>query len=95
MDLGLYSLFEVNLENSVANDLLLAKQFNFPPSQYLYKPYYYYEYILDKVKEIQKEEEERQKEQDKEMNRYKSKNYNNFKNPMQNFSMPKINIPKF
>lgn len=95
MESALYSLFEVNLENSVKNDLLISKNYNFQPSEFLHKPYYYFELILDNIKEIQDAEEKDKQEQNKNANYNPNKMASNMMNNMPHSIMPQINLPHF
>ena len=95
MESALYSLFEVNLENSVKNDLLISKNYNLQPSEFLNKPYYYFEMILNNIKEIQDTEEKDRNEQNKHTPSYNpNKIASNMMGNMAT-SMPKINLPHF
>lgn len=62
--------------------------------------YYNYEYMLEDIGEIQKQEEEQQKEQEKQYSNMNSNmNTNsmmkNAQNTINNFKAPTINVPKF
>lgn len=94
MESALYSLFEVNLENSVKNDLLISKNYNLQPSEFLNKPYYYFEMILNNIKEIQDTEEKDKTEQDKRPSYNPTKMASNMMGNMAT-TMPKMTLPHF
>ena len=94
-------LYKIDIENLVQNEALLSyKDWHIPISELERLPYWQYEYLLNKINEINKEEEKRQKEESekynsgsmsKDINAYKKQlglNNNDFKMP----SMP--NMPK-
>ena len=85
MDSAAYLLFQVDIKNSVKNDLAIARSYYLQPSEYLHKPYFYYEALLEEINEIQKKEEQHRKDSER--------NQPNFKMPQ--YKMPQVNIPKF
>ena len=64
------------------------------PSEFLNKPYYYFEMILNNIKEIQDSEEKDKNEQEKHNTYNTSKIANNMMGNMTP-TMPKMNLPKF
>lgn len=90
-------MFRVDLRNSVKNDLYIAKEYHIQPSELKVMKYYEYEWILEEIKIIQKEQERQEEAQNKQYNNMqKSLNpasmMSNIKMP--SISMPKVNIPK-
>lgn len=78
----------------VRNKIYIAKEYHIQPSEIDILPFYEYEYILEEIKLIQKEQEKQQKEQQESFDDMKS-NFNmpNFSNMSSNFKMPTLNIP--
>lgn len=93
MESVVYSIYKVNVVNSVRNSLFICREYHIQPSEILRMPYWIYEEYLANIKDIQKKEEKEQKDQDK--------RYNNMMPKMPSMpkmsapSMPKISIPKF
>lgn len=59
-------------------------------------PYYEYEYMIEDINQISKEQEEQNKRQQEDMaSMRKSMNPSNMMKGMPNMSMPKMSIPKF
>lgn len=85
----------------VRNKLYICKEYHIQPSEIDNFVYYEYEWILEEIKLIQKEQEKQQEQHDKDIGRMQSnmnpaKMMNSMKMPnMSQMSMPKMNIPKF
>lgn len=79
MESHLYLLWQVDIRNSVKNDLFIVKEYHIQPSEILRMPYYQYEWILDDIREEQKKLEEQRKQE--ELNR-------------KDYKIPKIQTPK-
>lgn len=76
----------------VRNKLYICKEYHIQPSEIDVLPFYEYEYILEDIETMQKEQEKEQENQKEMFNDMQS----NYKMPsMNNFNMPKIEIPKF
>lgn len=91
-------MFRIDLKNLVKNKLYICKEYHIQPSELDKLVYYEYEWILEEIKILQKEQEKQQEAQSKEyesMRKYSnpSSMMNNFKMP--NLSMPQVHIPKF
>lgn len=93
-------MFRVDLRNLVRNKLYISKEYHIQPSEVDKFVYYEYEWILEEIKILQKEQEQQQEQHDKDMgslrqNMDPGRMMNNMKMPnMGSMSMPKINIPK-
>lgn len=92
MELALYSMWSINVENLVKNKLFICRDYHIQPSEIDRLPYYEYEWYVENIQEIQKKEEEERKRQEKAQNKAMP-NMNSFKAP--NYSLPKMAIPKF
>lgn len=90
-------MYRVDLRNLVKNKLFICREYHIQPSEIDKFKYYEYEWILEEIKVIEKEQEKQNEKQQKEMSSMKSQ-YNpqnmmsNMKMP--SMTMPKINIPK-
>lgn len=96
MDQALYLMFRVNLRNLVKNKLGIAKEWHIQFSEIDHLPYYEFEWILEEIDIVTKEQ---QKKNEEEQKRYQSMqksipNMNNITNNMQR-SLPKVSLPKF
>jgi hypothetical protein len=85
MDSAVYLLFQVDIKNSVKNDLAIARNYYLQPSEYLHKPYFYYEALVEEINRLQEAEEQQRKQQDRSQQSYK----------MPTYKPPQVNIPKF
>ena len=57
MEFALYSLFRVDIRNLVKNKLLICKEFKIQPSEIDRLVFFEYEYMLEDIKEYQKEKQ--------------------------------------
>lgn len=111
MESALYSLFQIDVRNLVKNRLYIAKEYHIQPSEVLNMVFFEYEYMIEDIKEHQKEREAQQEKEEKEQqmmtrqmkNPYGSgfkmpsmPNYGNMKAPSMP-SMPNFanSMPKF
>lgn len=90
-------MFRVDLKSLVKNKLLICRDYHVQPSEIGQMRYYEYEWILEEIQVIQKEQEKQNEQQQKEMASMRSsynpqKMMSNMKMPSMN--MPKVNIPK-
>ena len=95
---AIYSMFRIDLRNLVKNKLYISKEYHIQPSEIDKFVYYEYEWILEEIKILQKEQEKQQESQSKEYESMrKSMNPNSMMNniKMPDFSMPQVHIPKF
>ena len=89
MESHLYLLWQVDIRNSVKNDLFIVKEYHLQPSEIKQMPYYQYEWMLEDIKEEQKKIEEQRRQE--ELNRK-----NNYKTPkIPTPKMPTVRMPKF
>ena len=87
----------------VKNKLLLCKEYNLQPSEIDRLVYYEYEWILEEINILQKQqEEENQNQQDQYEEMKNSMSMKNMQNSIKNsmpkmsdIKMPKVSIPKF
>ena len=87
----------------VKNKLLLCKEYHLQPSEIDRFAYYEYEWILEEINVLQKQQEEENKAQQEQYDNMKqSMNFNSIQNSMRNsmpkmgdMKMPKVSIPKF
>lgn len=91
MELSIYLLFKVNIENLVVNKVNICKNFYIQPSELERMPYWEYEMTLKECERIADEEKKRQEEENKAYGNSSSpRNYQNQVNRMMSHS----NIPK-
>ena len=108
MELALYSMYKISLENLVRNKLFICKNNNIQPSEIDRMWYFEYETLVKEINEYQKKEEEEQKKQEKEQNKnmpnigsMMSQQRQMQSNLMSNFSsssppsLPQVSLPKF
>ena len=108
MELALYSMYKISLENLVRNKLFICKKYNIQPSEIDRMWYFEYETLVKEINEYQKKEEEEQKKQEKEQNKnmpnigsMMSQQRQMQSNLMSNFSsssppsLPQVSLPKF
>ena len=98
-------MYRIDLRNLVRNKLYICKEYHIQPSEVDKFVYYEFEWILEEIKILQKEQEQQQEQQNKEMGSMKngmnpSSMMNNMTSGMKmpnlgSISMPKMNIPKF
>ena len=96
MDQALYLTFRVNLRNLVKNKLGIAKEWHISLQDIDRLPYFEYEWMLEEIDIIAKEQEKRNKEEEKKYNSINKSmpNMNTLTNNMQR-SLPKVSLPKF
>ena len=107
MELALYSMYKISLENLVRNKLFICKNYNIQPSEIDRMWYFEYETLVKEINEYQKKEEEEQKKQEKEQNKnmpnigsMMSQQRQMQSNLMSNFSsspppLPQVSLPTF
>ncbi len=99
----IYVMFRVNMRNIVKNKLYICKEYHLQPSEIDRMAYYEYEWILEEINLIQKEQEKQNEAQQKEYDSMKSsmnpgnmmKNAQSSMPNMGNIKMPTMSIPKF
>ena len=64
MELSIYSLFKVNIENLVRSKVIICKNFNIQPSELMRMPYWEFEMTVKECEEIAEEEKKQQEEQE-------------------------------
>lgn len=98
MESALYLLWQVDVRNLVKNKLFICRDYHIQPSEIDRMMWFEYEYMIEDIKEIKKQEEKQQEAQDKQYNNMKMPNYSNAMRGMtgnMSSSMPKISLPKF
>lgn len=92
-------MYQIDVRNLVKNKLYICRDYHIQPSEIERLPFYEYEYMLEDINKIAKEQEEENKKQQEDMENMRSNmNPKNMMNSMGNFkmpSMPKMSIPKF
>ena len=103
---AIYMMFRINLRNLVKNKLFICKEYHLQPSEIDRLYYYEYEWILEEINILQKEQEKQNEAQQKEYDSMRSnmnmgKMMNNMKSSMPNMgsmkmpNMGQLKIPKF
>ena len=87
MESAVYSLWTINARNLVKNKIFIAKEWHIQFSEIDRLPFYEYEWILEEINIIQKQQEEKNKEEEKKY----ANMQNSFKQP--SFNIPKMNMP--
>ena len=97
-------MYRIDLRNLVRNKLYICKEYHIQPSEVDKFVYYEFEWILEEIKILQKEQEQQQEQQNKEMGSMKngmnpSSMMNNMTSRMKmpnlgSMSMQKRNNPK-
>lgn len=93
MESAVYLIYQINLENLVANKLYICKEYHIQPSEIDRMVYFDYEKLLELINEDQKKQKEENEAQN---NQYQqnmpsmSSYTSGFKMP----TMPKISMPK-
>lgn len=65
MELGVYSLFQVDIRNLVRNRIYILKGCGLQPDVYASWPFYEYEFFIEDLNAYIEEENKRQEEQEK------------------------------
>ena len=65
MESVLYSLWRINVKNLVLNKLYICKEYHIQPSEIDRLVFFEYEYMMDEIKVIQKQQEKQREEEDK------------------------------
>lgn len=100
---SIYILFRINMKNLVKNKLYICKEYHLQPSEIDRMVYYEYEWILEEINVLQKEQEKHNESQQKEFDSMKSsmnpsnmmKNMHSSLPNMGSMKMPTMQIPKF
>ena len=95
-------MFRIDLRNLVKNKLYICKEYHIQPSEIDRFVYYEYEWILEEINIIQKEQEEQNKKQQEEYEGMRnSMNFNSMMGSMKNsmpnmgnMKMPSVSMPK-
>lgn len=105
MESVLYSLWRINVKNLVLNKLYICKEYHIQPSEIDRLVFFEYEYMMDEIKVIQKQQEKQREAEDKQYaNMQKNMNpasmASQYKPNMGSFNpgsfnMPSISVPKF
>ena len=103
---AIYMMFRINMKNLVKNKLYICKEYHIQPSELDRMVYYEYEWILEEINILQKEQEKQNEAQQKEYdsmrkNMNMGQMMNNMKSSMPNMgsmkmpNMGQLKIPKF
>lgn len=103
---AIYMMFRINMKNLVKNKLYICKEYHIQPSELDKMVYYEYEWILEEINILQKEQEKQNEAQQKEYDSMKKnmnmgQMMNNMKSSMPNMgsmkmpNMGQLKIPKF
>ena len=103
---AIYMMFRINLRNLVKNKLFICKEYHLQPSEIDRLYYYEYEWILEEINILQKEQEKQNEAQQKEYdsmrgNMNMGQMMNNMKSSMPNLgsmkmpNMGQLKVPKF
>lgn len=105
MELALYSMFKINLENLVKNKLHICKNYNIQPSEIDRLWFFDYETFIREINTYQKKEEEQQKKQEEQqqksmpdvsgMIRSQQMQQNTMMSNFSSPSLPTVSLPKF
>lgn len=76
MELSIYLLFKVDIENLVRSKVIVCKNFNIQPSELMRMPYWEFELTLKECEKIAEEEKKRQDED--QQGGYKPPNMNQY-----------------
>lgn len=97
MESAVYSMFRVDIRSSVKNDIYITKEYHISLTEIWHMPYWLFEYYLDAILKIRKEEDEQQKAQEQEqMSKYKMPDYSKMQQNMgSNFKMPSFSNSSF
>lgn len=82
----------------VRNKVYIARDYHIQPSEIDRMIFFEYEYLLEDINEIQKQQEEENKKYDDMMNNTKLPNYNSLAKSYASPKMPpmpKVSVPKF
>lgn len=86
-------MYRVDVRNLVKNKLYLCRDYHIQPSEIDRMAFFEYEYMLEDVKQIQKEQEKEQEKRDKEQESMKhSMNPNTMMRNMSQ-SLPNVKMP--
>ena len=88
MEFALYSLFQIDVRNLAKNKLLICKEFNVQFSEIMKLVFFEYEYLIEDIKQIQKERETQEEAQQKEYGQLQRQMRNPMQFASQNFKMP-------
>lgn len=94
MEFAVYSLFRIEIRSLVKNRFLICKEYHIPPSEINSMIFFEYEWLIEDIKEIQKEQQTQQEAQEKQNVAWQQ----SMKNPMKNVQLPKMpsfSMPKF
>ena len=95
-------MYRIDVRNLVKSKLFICRDYHIQPSEIEKMPYYEFEYMLEDITQITKEQQKQQEEQEKQyaeqQHMYNPKTMmNSMQNSMPKMSMPampKINMPK-
>lgn len=91
---AIYMMFRISLKNLVKNKLYICKEYHLQPSEIDRMVYYEYEWILEEINILQKEQEKQNEAQQKEYDSmHKNMNPNSMMRNMQS-SMPNMGSMK-
>ena len=88
MEFAIYSLFQIDVRNLAKNKLLICKEFNVQFSEIMKLVFFEYEYLIEDIKQIQKERETQEEAQQKEYGQLQRQMRNPMQFAAQNFKMP-------
>ena len=98
MESALYSLFQIDVRNLAKSKLLICKEFHVQPSEVMKLVFFEYEYMVEDIKEIQKERESQQEAEEKQNAQLARQMKNpaaNYKLPNYSQAIPKVSMPSF
>lgn len=86
-------MYRIDVRNLVKSKLFICRDYHIQPSEIERMPYYEFEYMLEDITEITKQQQKQQEEQEKEYaQQQKAYNPKTMMSSMQQ-SMPKISMP--
>ena len=97
MEFVLYSLWQVDVKNLVQNKVFICKEYHIQPSEIDRMVFFEYEYLLEYIRNEQKEQKKQREEEEKKYGNMNIPNYSSMMNGVSKNipSLPKVSIPKF
>lgn len=87
-------MFRIDIRNLVKNKVGLAKEYHIQPSEINRMVFFEYEYMLEEINVLQKQQEEQNASQQKEYDSMrKGMNPQSMMPKMPNVTMPKVSMP--
>ena len=90
MELALYSILTIDVRSLAKNKLFICKEYHYSPEYIDKLPFYEYEWLIEDINEMRKQEEEERKKQEK------NNPYGGYKPPTMPSApqLPKLSRPK-